>query len=173
MNVCRHRISLCRQIFFVLPFLFLPSLPLSAQEAESVNGISIIEPEKEVTEPESTESGGNTEKKPQPPVTAQSKPVKNYNVSEVKSGLEKQFLRAPEDPSFMYETRFIPGLEDSGEFLSQEVEQEVIVDTIEANKQKFKIVLPNLTQILIVGGIILLFALYRMRVRKMRNSRRG
>ncbi len=86
----------------------------------------------------------------------------------------QSLIRAPEDPSFLYDNRFIPGLEYSGEFLDKEMEKEVIVEQIRDKKKYYdvSIKMPDLVQTLVAGGIVFIFILYRMQVRKKSHRRR-
>ncbi|MCB1200615.1 MAG: hypothetical protein KDK41_08205 [Leptospiraceae bacterium] len=85
--------------------------------------------------------------------------------------IREQFLSAPEDPSFSFDTRNIPGFEGSSTYLNKELEKEVIVETLEgtknqANKENsINANLPNLTQALVIGFIVIIFILYRIRIR--------
>ncbi len=81
--------------------------------------------------------------------------------------VSRQLEKAPEDPSFLYETRHIPGLESRPEFLSPEVEAEVVVQTLSTNSEEnrpLNVTMPSLLQIAVVIGIILLFTIYRMQI---------
>lgn len=93
---------------------------------------------------------------------------------ETRNTFLKSLIHAPEDPSFLYDNRFIPGLEYGEEFLDTEMEKEVIVEQIEDKKKHYdvSIQLPNLTQTIVAGVIIFLFVLYRIQVRKKKSGYR-
>ena len=57
--------------------------------------------------------------------------------------MASQLRTAPEDASFLYETRYIPEYGSSEEFLPPDLEQEVIVETLERQTNRgFQIQLP-------------------------------
>ena len=97
-------------------------------------------------------------------------------MTEKEKEVVEQFQWTPEDPSFLYETRFIPGHSEKDEFLSKEVEKEVIVERIEEEKNfrkslgKLKFNLPDWKQSSLVIIIVILFLIYRTRVKS--NSRK-
>lgn len=87
--------------------------------------------------------------------------------------IKDQLVNAPEDASFLYETRYIPDYGESNEFLPAELEQEVIVETIERQSaSSFQVQLPNMIQASVIAGIIALFLLYKRSVRKSVKGRR-
>lgn len=98
--------------------------------------------------------------------TSQGKSQSSEKTSQASS--EDQFTWAPEDPSFLYETRFIPDIHVNDGFLNPEIEKELIIDKIQKQDQKkdLKLKLPNLTQTLLFIAVLLLFLFYRMRVKK-------
>ena len=93
--------------------------------------------------------------------------------------IQNQLENAPPDPSFLYESRFIPGnayeqkeielpkkeITDSGSESTSETENFSLPKNIREELDK-KIPQINLTQVIIVGGIILLFVFYRIRIKK-------
>lgn len=85
----------------------------------------------------------------------------------------RQLRTAPEDASFLYETRYIPEYGSSGEFLPPDLEQEVIVETLERQTNRgFQIQLPNLVQTSVIAGIVFLFLLYKRNIKKSAKGRR-
>jgi hypothetical protein len=93
--------------------------------------------------------------------------------------IQEQLHWTPEDPSFLYETRYIPGHSQKEEFLSKELEQEVIEERIQEEKdfreslKKINIKLPDPVQISVVMLIIVLFVIYRVRVVGSRRKKGG
>lgn len=84
-----------------------------------------------------------------------------------------QLRTAPEDASFLYETRYIPEYGSSEEFLPPDLEQEVIVETLERQTNRgFQIQLPNLVQTSVIAGIVFLFLLYKRNIKKSAKGRR-
>jgi len=97
----------------------------------------------------------------------------NTKKTVISNVLENQLYFVPQDPSFLYETRYIPGIKNKTEFLSTELEKEIIVERIEDkknNKSNFTIKLPKLNQAIVFGVIILIFTIYRIRIRKIRRK---
>lgn len=91
-----------------------------------------------------------------------------YSLS--KGKVKAQFSSAPEDPSFSYDMRYVPGVKTRGVFLTKELEREVIIETLQSEKKDAKnkaldINLPNIQQAIVLGIIVFLFALYRIRVK--------
>jgi len=123
---------------------------------------------------EVTEQTENEGVEPKETVPEQKKSVSA--MTEKEKEVVEQFQWTPEDPSFLYETRFIPGHSEKDEFLSKEVEKEVIVERIEEEKNfrkslgKLKFNLPDWKQSSLVIIIVILFLIYRTRVKS--NSRK-
>ncbi|MDH5716686.1 MAG: hypothetical protein OEZ22_03495 [Spirochaetia bacterium] len=111
-------------------------------------------------------------------------PIKKKYQRVIPSVITEQLNNAPENPSFLYETRYIPEIEDTSEFLSPKVEKSIIIERLAAvekneeehetedgnNEINLKIKLPSFTQILIVIGILIVFILYRIRVKKIKRG---
>lgn len=92
-----------------------------------------------------------------------------FSTSLFSQSVREQFHSAPADPSFLYETRNIPLLENKEEFLSKNLQKEVVVETIEGSQSKKGVAdmnLPSAAQAGIVLGIIILFAIYRVQARR-------
>ena len=81
---------------------------------------------------------------------------------------------APDDPSLLYENRFIPDMPVSDGSLDPAIERNVIIEEIKKTEDEhnFTLKLPNLTQSLMVVGILIIFILYRMKVKKGAQKRR-
>lgn len=146
-------------------------------EAASSNGA----PETSQTaNPQGGESGDAEPIKAAQPPAQEAKPVRKTTKVREKSDsrVSEHFFIAPEDPSFLYETRYIPGHKKTEEFLSKELEKEVIVERIQEEQDfrkslnKIKINMPDLRQVVVVAVVIGLFVLYRIRVRGMRKTAR-
>ncbi len=187
-------------IFFLILALGIASLVHSQEtpETDGPAGTEIVSPEEPsgrdaeqpAEEPTAPDSGATVvdetpvpKKKPDKnnPVDKKKKTAKNIVPKkgpeaprETKKTFLKSIIRAPEDPSFLYDNRFIPGLEYSGEFLDKEMEKEVIVEQIKDKKKYYdvSIKMPDLVQTLVAGGIVFIFILYRMQVRKKSHRRR-
>ena len=113
---------------------------------------------------------------PKPPVEA--KPAEERQkpapVNRVRQKITQDFFQTPEDPSFLYETRYIPEHRQKEEFLTRELEREVIEERISEAKdfkealEGLDIKLPGWKQVVVFTGIVILFILYRIRLRKSR-----
>lgn len=88
------------------------------------------------------------------------------------AGYQQQFKVAQEDPSFLYETRYIPDNKPQEEFLTPELQKEIIVEQGKREEEAAKIdlKLPNTTQTLVIIGVVILFLLYRFQVKKAQKS---
>jgi hypothetical protein len=109
----------------------------------------------------------DTEKK-----TEVAQPVTSNTNHSAQGKVNEQYRWAPEDPSFLYETRNIPDHKNKQEFLPAELEKvevkERIQDEVNFRKSldKIKIRLPDMTQTLILVSIIIVVLVYRSRARK-------
>lgn len=88
---------------------------------------------------------------------------------------------APEDPAFLRDTRDIPEIDsfiNKGNTKAKPApEREVIIETVKSGSEQelggnLVLNLPNLSQILLVAGIVILFILYRTRQARAGSSRR-
>ncbi|MDH4200578.1 MAG: hypothetical protein OEV66_09385 [Spirochaetia bacterium] len=92
--------------------------------------------------------------------------------------INDQLHQTPEDPSFLYETRYIPEHKNEQEFLSPGLEKVVVKERIKEDVDfrkslgKIKIRLPDLTQTLVLTSIIIIILLYRVRARRHPDMRR-
>lgn len=114
------------------------------------------------------------DKKKEP--TEKEPPGDDESIAEVSA-----FQAAPEHPDFLYDTRSIPGLKDfdsawakSSSDKTGSATEVVPEKTAPAKPTEFKFKMPdiNLTQILVIGGAILLFILYQIQIRKKMRNRR-
>ncbi len=170
-----------------------PEAPLQAEPAEAVSTGAADESGSGTPEGKGMETTGEntapanatdvpaneqTSEQPVAPVAAPQAPKKNAARNKNKEQVAEHFFRAPEDPSFLYETRFIPGHRKTEEFLSKELEKEVIVERIQEEQDfrkslnKIKINMPDYRQVAVVAIVIGLFILYRFRVKGMRRRTR-
>ncbi|RME93293.1 MAG: hypothetical protein D6767_01270, partial [Candidatus Hydrogenedentota bacterium] len=111
------------------------------QNAVEETSIEVEEKQKDQPATETTQKNQNQEKRV----------AKQEKAKESREHQENQFLYAPEDPSFLYETRFIPDIKINDGFLSPQMEKALIVENIDKQKEasKLKIKLPNLMQTIV------------------------
>lgn len=145
----------------------VPVEALSGEGKKSPDENSAIEPEA-LKEPAPVKKDGT---KTQNQKAAPKEPRKSASAGFV---VRDDFFKTPEDPSFLYETRYIPGHKQEEEFLNRELEREVIEERIleaedfQKTVEGIRMKLPSLTQVAVFTGIIILFILYRLRLKKTR-----
>lgn len=140
---------------------------LKSENKEDTTDTIIVEKEKESTITPSTKPAVRVRKKNQPIYEKFRANPANQQV------VAKQLNKAPEDASFLYETRYIPLYGTSEEFLPPDLEQEVIIETLERQTNKgFQLQLPNLIQTSVIAGIVFLFLLYKRNIKKSAKGRR-
>ncbi|MDH5719123.1 MAG: hypothetical protein OEZ13_00740 [Spirochaetia bacterium] len=155
-----------------------------AQNQESVI-IEETDENKEVTIPVSDEADNQSA---EPPLEEKKEQEMGFVIEGEKPKIKKRARKNPEDiseqlkyvpenPSFLYETRYIPGMRDADEFLPPKLVKTIIVERLEGQEEveknkeiNLKLKLPNYKQVLVVMGLILVFVVYRMRVSKIKRS---
>ncbi|MES0490107.1 MAG: hypothetical protein ABUK01_08955 [Leptospirales bacterium] len=150
------------------------SSTLDQPEENSTESIKTDETEKV----ENTEVKGETELPPVKPEKNRKKRKKKKvaRKPKQKSPLE-QFRWTPEDPSFLYETRFLPGQVVEQEFLSVEQEKEVAEERIEEEKnfreslEKLDFQLPEPGKLAFVVITVIIIVVYRIQVNKAKKKR--
>ena len=165
--------------------------PSTGEELKSTDTAEpVVKPEKTIEETAEKTTGETGEKKiiSEPETTKKTitkKNLKKKGKGQIKSVKQKavntadQFRWTPEDPSFLYENRHIPGKKLDEEFLSVEQEKEVVSERIEEEKtfreslEKIDFQLPDPAQVAVIVVFMLLFVLYRTRIAKGKGGRRS
>lgn len=114
----------------------------------------------------------------QEPAKPVNQPPAIYYNQAMQNAVNEQLRWTPADPSFLYETRYIPEHKNDQEFLPSALEKVVIKEKIkeEANFRKslgkIKIRLPDMTQSLAIAIIVFFVLLYRSRAKKEAKGRK-
>jgi hypothetical protein len=160
------------QIFFLI-FLVQTTLIFSEENQTDENNIVNGSDESSLQEAETEELSKTDEEKIENKEVIAPKPVFITNQG-VQKQLNEQYRWTPEDPSFLYETRYIPGIKITEEFLPVELEKEVIKERIAEEKnftkslEKIQIRLPDVKQTIVIVGLIIIILIYRTRVKRPR-----
>jgi len=172
------------KISVLIIFCVFFSTSVMAQNQESVI-IEETDENKEVTIPVSDEADNQSA---EPPLEEKKEQEMGFVIEGEKPKIKKRARKNPEDiseqlkyvpenPSFLYETRYIPGMRDADEFLPPKLVKTIIVERLEGQEEveknkeiNLKLKLPNYKQVLVVMGLILVFVVYRMRVSKIKRS---
>ena len=183
-NISHLRVKVAVLCFFMAGALYSQETSVGTGETIPVTD-STLEAAPQETSPETLDAqpdapGAGSAEAPAETLSesAQEKTVKTNEqksprpINQARRKVTEDFFQTPEDPSFLYETRYIPDHIQKEEFLNRELEREVIEERIlEAKDFKetlegIRMKLPSLTQVALFIGIILLFILYRMRLKK-------
>jgi len=129
-------------------------------------------------ETDSIETNGKVESTSVKPRKSDKKGNKKKVIAKTKknSPLE-QFRWTPEDPSFLYETRYLPGQVVEQEFLSVEQEKEVAEERIEEERNfqesldKLDFQLPEPGKLAFVIITVIIVVIYRIQVNKAKKKR--
>ena len=176
------------RFFIIVCLLLIGFQPILPQQAELVSENSQDSQEadssdQELVENESEDSAGTEDKSESVENKANAEKEKadqKYRAytRKIVEQVNEMYRWTPEDPSFLYETRYVPDNQQAEEFLSPELEKVVIKERIQEEKdfrnnlEKIKIKLPGLTQTFIIVGIIIVILLYRSRVKQYHPPRR-
>ena len=162
--------------YFMLYSLFAQDLEVDAPSENNAD-MQIEIPAQEIVEEELKKPEVKEEYAKEPEMGFVIEGQKKKIIKRVTKELSEQIKHVPEHPSFLYETRYIPGMRDADEFLPPKLVKSIIVERLEQQQEdeknreiSLKLKLPNMKQILVVSGFVLVFVLYRMRVSKIKRG---